>query len=58
MTIGVAERDPRAVAAMLGIRTADAAARADVEDLAHLDAGGSQLVPGGLGSDSFDAVSG
>src|SRR6185312_5851214 len=33
---------------MLGIWTADPAVPAGVEDLAHLDAGGDQLVPGGL----------
>jgi hypothetical protein len=32
---------------MLGVRTADLAVRAGVEDLAHLDAGFDQLVPGG-----------
>jgi hypothetical protein len=33
---------------MLRIRTTLAAARADVKDLAYLDAAGDQCVPGGL----------
>jgi hypothetical protein len=47
VAVGIAERGERAVAAMLGVRTADLAVRAGVEDLAHLDAGFDQLVPGG-----------
>ena len=48
VAVGIAERGEREVAAMLGIRTADRAVRAEVEDLAHLDAGRDELVPGGL----------
>jgi hypothetical protein len=33
---------------MVGSRAADRAVRAEVEDLAHLDAGRDQLVPGRL----------
>lgn len=43
----MAERGARTVGATLGIQTADAALRADVEELAHLDAGGHELVAGG-----------
>src|SRR6266540_3471167 len=46
VAVRVAERGEREVAAMLGIRTADPAVRAGVEDLAHLDAGGDQPDPG------------
>ena len=45
VAVGIAERSQREVAAMLGIRTTDRAVRAEVENLAHLDAGSDQLVP-------------
>src|SRR4029077_7172211 len=48
VAVGIAEQGERAVGATLRIRTTDRAVRAEVENLAHLDAGGDQRVPGGL----------
>jgi hypothetical protein len=45
VAVGVVEREPRAVGTAPGIRAADGAVRAEVVDLAHLDAGGDQFVP-------------
>src|SRR5215213_5716722 len=48
IAVRVAERGERAVRAAFRIRTTDWAVQSEVEDLAHLDAGGDQSVAGSL----------
>ena len=48
VAVGITEQGARAVGETIGMQAAAPAFRAIVEELADLDAGGDQVVPGGL----------